>query len=77
VSYINKILIALDQVVNTLLLGEPDETLSSRAYRMEQKGQPYWGWTAKAINCIFFWQENHCRGSYAKEKARAHLPKDF
>jgi hypothetical protein len=70
-------LTAIDQVVNTMLGGWADETLSSRAYRMEQKGHKYWGWTASAINKLFFWQSNHCRGAYRDERERRHLPPEI
>jgi hypothetical protein len=38
--YIWNILIALDQLANTILFGDPDETISSRA----AKGQHKWYW---------------------------------
>lgn len=60
--YALNIFIALDQLANVLLAGAPDETLSSRAHRMRAKGQPVWGWTANAIDRLFFWQDGHCEG---------------
>lgn len=47
----------------------PDESLSSRAHRMRTKGQRYWGWTANAIDLLFFWQRNpgHCERAYLNE----------
>ena len=44
-----QVLIAFDQLANTLIGGHADETLSARAHRMRVKGQPYWGWLARAI----------------------------
>ena len=41
-------LLWLDRCINVLLGGSFDETLSSRAHRMEVSGHPYWGWTARA-----------------------------
>lgn len=70
-------LIALDQLVNTLLGGMADETLSARAYRMERDGHKYWGWTAGAINALFFWQTDHCLGAYRDETERRQLPPEF
>lgn len=68
-------LIAIDQLVNTLIPGGyADETLSARAHRMRVKGQPYWGWLARAINLLFFWQEDHCRGAWLEETRRRQLP---
>lgn len=73
-AYLLAIAIALDQLLNALLAGAPDETLSSRAHRMRVKGHRYWGWTARAINLLFFWQQDHCRQAYESELARRHLP---
>lgn len=73
-GWIKQNLVALDQQANTLLGGWADETLSSRAYRMAEKKQPVWGWTAKAINALFFWQGNHCRGAHRDELERRQLP---
>jgi len=70
-----QILIALDQLANTLIPGGyADETLSARAHRMRVKGQPYWGWLARAINLLFFWQEDHCQGAWLEETRRSQLP---
>lgn len=76
-TYLQSVFIAYDQLLNALLNGSPDETLSSRAWRMQVKHQPYWWWLASAINGIFFWQANHCRGAYTRERARGHLPEGF
>lgn len=62
--------IAIDQLANAVLRGDPDETLSSRAYRMHMKGQPYWGWLANAIDWVFFWDEDHCRKAFESERQR-------
>lgn len=70
-----QVLIAFDQLANTIIPGGfADETLSSRAHRMRVKGQPVWGWTAKAIDTLFFWQKDHCASAYESERRRAHLP---
>ena len=73
-AWILNVLIGLDQLANTVLAGEPDETLSSRAHRMREKGQPVWGWTARAINTLFFWQADHCRGAFESEQRRLQQP---
>lgn len=72
--YLLNIGIAIDQLVNSALGGEPDETLSARAHRMRVKGHPYWGWTAKAINALFFWQEDHCLLAHQAEIRRYQFP---
>lgn len=60
------VLIAIDQLANAIVRGDPDETLSSRAYRMHRKGQPYWGWTMHFINGLFF-DRNHCLKAWESE----------
>lgn len=64
-----KPLIWLDRVVNVILGGNSRETLSSRAHRMDVKNHPYWGWTAGAINKLFFWQTDHCKAQWEYEQA--------
>lgn len=68
-----QILIAVDQLINTLLGGAADETLSSRAYRHSRDGSRKW--PKKLINTLFFWQTDHCRAAYESELNRSHLPK--
>jgi hypothetical protein len=63
-------LIALDQLVNALLGGWADETLSSRAYRENSR-------LAKVIDTLFWFDENHCINSYFSERDRAQLPPEF
>lgn len=56
-----------DRVVNVLLGGIYKETLSSRAHRMRVKQHPYWGWTADAIDWLFFWELDHCAAQWRRE----------
>lgn len=79
-TYTLNILIGIDQLVNTLIPGgAPDETMSSRAHRMREKGQRTWGWTASAIDALFFWQRSpgHCERAYLSEVERRQLPDAF
>lgn len=76
-GYLKQILIAIDQLANTVLSGYADETLSSRAHRMREKGHRYWGWTAGAIDLIFFFDPDHCRTSYESERERMQLPPEM
>ena len=66
-------LLWLDRCVNAVLGGSFGETLSARAHRMEVSGHPYWGWTARAIDWLFFWEPDHCRKQWERERA-APLP---
>ena len=66
-QYILNLLIGIDILINAILRGSPYETLSSRAHRMREKGQPYWGWTAGMIDALFlalFKQRDHCRSAW-------------
>jgi len=67
-----RILIALDQLLNSIFNGWPDETLSSRAYRWHEAGKRLW--PMHLIDMIFFWEDAHCYESYMSEQQRAHLP---
>ena len=75
--YALNIAIGLDQLANTVLAGHPDETLSSRAYRAEQSGQRYWGWTRRAIDLLLFWQTDHCLSAYRAEVERKQYPEAY
>lgn len=73
---LTQILIAIDQLLNTLIGGYADETLSAHAYR--QRGtKKHWTITYKVINAIFFWQINHCENSYMSEFERRQLPTEY
>ena len=66
-TYVLQVLIAFDQLINTLLGGWADETLSARAHREMPLLE-------KVIDCIFFFQPQHCYKSYLAEKARLQSP---
>ncbi len=75
-----QILLAIDQLLNTLLWFLPggcwaDETLSSRAWRI--RNVPGWSWLYRAIDAIFFCEKNHCESSYLSELMRYQLPPEF
>ena len=72
--YIKNNLIAFDQGLNTLLGGYPDETLSSRAYRLEQKGKLFGRLFRPLIDLLFFWQDEHCYEAYLSELNRKQFP---
>ena len=72
-----QLFISVDQVLNALLLGFADETLSSRAHRMREKRQPYFWWLATVIDFLFFWQDDHCKAAYELERKRIHLPPEM
>jgi hypothetical protein len=71
-------LIALDQAANTLIklsdgYGTPDEMLSARAWRLREVHPKL----RKAIDALFFWDDNHCEECYLIEKNRQQLPQEY
>lgn len=73
VQYFFNVLIALDQMANTLIGGAPDETLSSVAYRMSvTKGTHWrWGFARSTIDSIFWFEKDHCHLAFMAEINRA------
>ena len=77
------VLIGIDQLVNALLGGWPDETLSSRAFRWNRDGLR--SWPCRFIDRLFFWDVaknggrivRHCELSYISEKGRFQLGPEF
>ena len=74
-DYFLNLLIALDQLLNAVFAGYPDETLSARAHRKRWRLEWY-------IDLLFFWQtdgkyRNHCEQCYWYEMARMDLPPEY
>jgi hypothetical protein len=74
---IKQFLISVDQTLNTIAGGWADETLSARTYRNSRDGHSKWITAHKIIDAIFFWQPNHCYGSYLSETSRRQLPAEY
>lgn len=74
-TYSKKLLIAIDQLINALIGGWPDETLSSRAWRWEKDGVR--SWPRRLIDRLFFWEQNHCYQSYQSEREGRQLPPEL
>lgn len=74
-----QILIALDQLLNTLLFWLPggtwaDETLSARCWRCRDK-QPFK--TLQPVIDLLFFDPAHCVDSYLSERKRSQLPPEY
>jgi hypothetical protein len=67
--------LALDQLVNALLGGYADESLSARAYRRRSEG--LWGLLVMVLDWMFFWHTSHCESAYRAEKLGRHLPPEY
>ncbi len=73
-TYGKRIFIALDQLVNALASGWPDETMSSRAYRLAVEGMT---WPMRMVDGPFFWQREHCKSSYESEREGRQAPPEL
>lgn len=71
-AYWKQVLIALDQVLNAILCGYADESLSSRAWRHYSDGSRRW--PCVLIDAILWFDKDHCRTSYESELERRQLP---
>ena len=69
-EYLKNVAIGIDQLINAVLGGSSDETLSAYAYRKKD-------WRMKVVNSLFFWQEDHCKSSYEAEVKRKQLPNAY
>lgn len=77
-QYLLNVAIAVDQTLNALRGGSPDETLSAAAWRTEQKGR----WLGRVfrplIDLLFaLFEKDHCRKSFESERDGRHLPKEY
>ena len=72
---IKNVLIGIDQLLNTVCLGWPDETLSSRCWRWDRDGVRHW--PRRFIDRFFFWEKQHCYQSYISEREGRQLPPEL
>jgi hypothetical protein len=68
IKYFQSLFIAVDQLANAILLGDPDETISSRVGRVAPDSL-----IAKIIDNIFFYQRKHCYNSIEKNEGARDL----
>lgn len=71
-QYIINLLVAFDQFINVLFLGQPDETISSRAWRCKDVSS-FWKVMRKFIDLLFFFQPQHCFKAYLAELNRKQI----
>jgi len=89
-TYLNNILLWVDQGFNTFLFGSPDETFSARCYRASTFGKKgYWVLLRKVVDFLFLPQDwllqrkgewtgaRHCERSFLSEVNRKHLPHKY
>ena len=75
----NLAIVALDLVGNTILGGDPDETISSRSSKAMAYEQglptPRWGWGCRMCSFLAVFAENHCAKALQRNKGtRAVVP---
>lgn len=75
-KHAEQVLIAFDQLINTVFGGWADETISSRAWRKRGDGRG-WALLYRVIDALFFLQVAHCRSAYESEKNRLQCPPEF
>ena len=74
-AYVKNVLIGIDQLLNAIFAGSCDETLSSRAWRLEQeRGRK---WPRLLIDLLLFFDKHHCYNSYQSEIERKQLPQSM
>lgn len=72
-----QVAIAVDQLANVLITpgsdgAWADESMSSRAYRMDEQGKPWGRVLRPAIDFVF--GAGHCRRAYLSERLRLQSP---
>lgn len=72
IRYLKNLLIALDQLGNTLLGGWPDESISSHCWRIDREQGI--SWPRKLVDALLFFDKDHCQESYESELERRQLP---
>ena len=73
---LEQIPIAFDQFVNTLFGGWATETISAAAWRKRGQGKA-WAFLRQFIDCLFFFDKNHCRTSYEAKVRGKNEPPEY
>jgi len=63
--YVKNLLIALDQLINTVFGGDPDETISSRFGKRSRSNI-----IRQRIDRLFFWEQNHTGNSIEPDEGK-------
>lgn len=76
-GYCKAVFIGLDQLINALFGGWPDETISSRAWRWELAGVRSWPRRLLDGLALIFGDKDHCRESFESERLGRQLPPEL
>lgn len=75
-AYLKNLLIALDQFLGALILGnDADITISAQAWLWHITGKR--SWPCRLIDALLFWDRNHCEESFKSELERKQLPPEL
>lgn len=79
ITYFKHLLIALDQLANTVAGGFPDETISAVCWRKSQEKGHYGHKILRFILDITLspLKEDHCFQAYVSEMTRSQLPERY
>lgn len=66
-KYFWNVLVSLDQLVNTILFGDPDETISSRLGKRARRGEKFAVFICKILN---FFDKCHCEKSIESDEGK-------
>jgi hypothetical protein len=67
-KYLHRMLVGLDQFLNVVTDGDPDETISARSARAAEKGKP---WGIAMCKFLNLFQKDHGPKAQAGDVARA------
>ena len=80
--YVRNILVGIDQLVNTIIGGDPDETISSRIGKCQRGdfGRAVWYFTYLPrvfVDLVFYYFDgpNHCRNNIEEDEGKDDLLK--
>lgn len=76
-GYCKAVFIGLDQLINALFGGWPDETISSRAWRWELAGVRSWPRRLLDGLALILGDKDHCRESFESERLGRQLPPEL
>lgn len=77
-QWLKQVLLAVDQLLNAIIGGWADETVSSRAWRRSSVSTR-WDRTRRLIDAVFGWfgSPDHCFESYTAERLRTQFPPEL
>ena len=74
--WFHQVILGVDQLLNAIIGGWADETISSRAWRLHQT-RPRWAVARYLIDALFFMEPDHCQMAYLSERNRLQQPPEL